>query len=46
MHIEFLIEEVSAEAARDIATHMQPERNHSQSFHAFRQGLLSLIEHQ
>jgi hypothetical protein len=34
------------QAARDIATHMQPERNHSQSFQAFRQGLLSLIEHQ
>lgn len=33
-------------AARDIATHMRPERNHSHSFQVFRQGLLSLIERQ
>lgn len=34
------------QAARDIATHMRPERNLSHSFQVFRQGLLSLIERQ
>jgi hypothetical protein len=31
------------QAAREIAVHMDPERNRSRSFQAFRQGLLSLV---
>lgn len=30
-------------AARDIAAHMEPQRNRSKSFQAFRQGLLELV---
>ncbi len=31
------------QAARDISTYMQPERNRSRSFQTFRQGIISLL---
>ena len=54
MHIEFLLEELSAEAAleailpkaivaQNVAPHMEPNRNRSRSFQVFVEGLKACV---